>query len=206
VGTAPKVVSGPDAGRVPALDGLRGIAILMVMLFHFVYLDPTRVLGPFGLIGLYLRYGYTGVNLFFVLSGFLISGILLDAKSEPHYFRNFYARRILRIFPLYYGYLIVALVLGRAFSYYGSTTLRLEAQSQVWLWTYTSNLCEAFHQHYFDMFRHFWSLAVEEQFYLVWPVVILLAPRRRLTWICIGGVVVGPSARILLKLATGLGL
>lgn len=194
----------PAAGqRLAPLDGLRGIAILLVLLFHFFSLDPAKASTVVVVADRYLRLGWAGVNLFFVLSGFLITGILLDSKAGPHYFRNFYARRVLRIFPLYYGYLFAALTLGRVFSYYGSATLRLEALHQVWLWTYTSNLFEALRRQDLQFFRHFWSLAVEEQFYLFWPLVVFLLPRRALAWFSVGGVLTGVSARIFLKLASG---
>src|ERR1700674_1160908 len=95
-------------GRIPVLDGLRGIAILLVMIFHFWHIGVTT--GP----ALWERFyanaanvGWAGVDLFFVLSGFLITGILYDSRDDPHYYRVFYARRTVRIFPLYYAFLAV---------------------------------------------------------------------------------------------------
>src|SRR5437879_5802153 len=108
--TAPAVLSPPvvveygrkQSSHIPSLDGLRGLAILLVLLFHF-----TPEGGGHTMIGVVTRWvsrlGWCGVDLFFVLSGFLITGILFDAKGSAHYFRNFYMRRVLRIFPLYYG-------------------------------------------------------------------------------------------------------
>jgi peptidoglycan/LPS O-acetylase OafA/YrhL len=94
-----KIARGGEGQRWPGLDGLRGVAILLVMLFHFVVMKPAAVIDvPLYILG---HYGWTGVDLFFVLSGFLITGILLDAKSQQHYFRNFYVRRALRILPLF---------------------------------------------------------------------------------------------------------
>src|SRR5579871_4282536 len=94
-----------NAGRyIPQLDGLRAFAILLVLMAHTgggSHRLPIFRLSPAG---------WTGVDLFFVLSGFLITGILFDAKGSPHYFRNFYARRILRIFPLYYAFLVLLIV------------------------------------------------------------------------------------------------
>src|SRR4051794_6535913 len=92
-------------GHITALDGIRGTAILLVMLHHLIRLPASLEEGSAAKE--LLSAGAWGVDLFFVLSGFLITGILYDAKERPHYFRNFYARRVLRIFPLYYGYLVL---------------------------------------------------------------------------------------------------
>ena len=107
----PQAIPAPPrvATQIPELDGLRGIAILLVFLTHFgaAYLvgSPGVDAGVYALA----RFGWTGVDLFFVLSGFLITGILLDTKNAPHYWRNYAAKRCLRIFPLYFGVLLMAL-------------------------------------------------------------------------------------------------
>jgi peptidoglycan/LPS O-acetylase OafA/YrhL len=146
-----------------------------------------------------------GVDLFFVLSGFLITGILLDAKGGLHYFRNFYARRVLRIFPLYY--LCIALVLLSA-SIPAIAAHFPEAAGQIhrvqpWYWTYTTNYLIAFRGWAAAPMRstHLWSLAVEEQFYLLWPALVLLADRRLLTWICVGLLIACPVLRVVLFFA-----
>jgi peptidoglycan/LPS O-acetylase OafA/YrhL len=147
-------------GHMPALDGLRGIAILLVLAHGFDVIQTRG--GPGHDVDMVLDVGWIGVQLFFVLSGFLITGILLDTRSSPHYFRTFWVRRALRIFPLYYAVLTIALVFGA---------------SSIYLWTYTSNFAEPL-GHAQPVFPHFWSLAVEEQFYFLWPVVVWLVARR----------------------------
>ncbi len=86
--------------HTPALDGIRGIAILLVLVHHFTLFDPITTIGAW--FGFFTLLGWSGVDLFFVLSGYLITGILIDARGSRRYFTSFYARRTLRIFPLYY--------------------------------------------------------------------------------------------------------
>jgi peptidoglycan/LPS O-acetylase OafA/YrhL len=139
----------------PQLDGVRAIAALMVMGFHFCQLKS---------IGGVAILGQTGVDLFFVLSGFLITTILLlGQQNDWHEVRTFYIRRTLRIFPLYYGYLIGASLLGQKIS--------------LCFWVYLENIFIAIRPAVAGP-NHFWSLAVEEQFYLVWPFLVLFLPRR----------------------------
>lgn len=176
-----RVVAGGE--RVPELDGLRGVAILLVMVYHFVLYGGWRPVGPVE-TWLYrvATTGWIGVDLFFVLSGFLITGILYDAKGGGRYFRSFYARRVLRIFPLYYGFLAAYFALAPFLSSAG-TALR---EGQTWYWTYLVNVDIALHgwpDHY--AIAHFWSLAVEEQFYLLWPLVVFLFGRKGLLRVCV---------------------
>jgi peptidoglycan/LPS O-acetylase OafA/YrhL len=125
--------------RVPALDGLRGLAILLVMMIHFAQANPRSFHWVNHVFDTFLRIGWIGVDLFFVLSGFLITGILCDARARPHYFRNFYMRRTLRIFPLYYASLVLLLVVLPRLA-----APRPELQSAVesagWYWTYLVNV------------------------------------------------------------------
>jgi peptidoglycan/LPS O-acetylase OafA/YrhL len=164
-------------GHVPALDGLRGVAVLLVLAFHLAHLDGAAGLPARALLGA-TRFGWSGVDLFFVLSGFLITGILLDAKGAPGYFRSFYVRRALRIFPLYYAYLAVLFWAVPRLAPVGAVDVH--PGSQAWMWTYLSNVLFAreggFHASPYA--GHFWSLAVEEQFYLAWPLAVWLFPRR----------------------------
>jgi peptidoglycan/LPS O-acetylase OafA/YrhL len=172
---------------VPALDGIRGIAILLVMAYHFTIYGMGTTPAVF-LDRLFYRVftaGWCGVDLFFVLSGFLITGILLDAKGEKHFFRNFYVRRVLRIFPLYYGFLVV-FFLWLSFASTIDNSSRSLLDQQGWYWTYLVNISiavEGWPRLY--TIGHFWSLAVEEQFYLLWPLVVFFSGRRTLMTICV---------------------
>jgi peptidoglycan/LPS O-acetylase OafA/YrhL len=176
------------SGHLPALDGLRGIAVLMVVIYHYAFELPHGH-GIGGAIYELLHQGRHGVDLFFVLSGFLITGILLDSKRSPRYFSTFYARRTLRIFPLYYGVLFAVLVLWPLFATPGPRA-REVMHDQGWLWLYGTNILVSmrdtvlFNAEHFNL-AHFWSLAVEEQFYLVWPLLVLALSRRALGWVCV---------------------
>src|SRR3954453_6729788 len=125
-------------GHIPALDAIRGLAIVVVMLYRFGGggQGPASAIEHSPLNGL----GTHGVDLFFVLSGFLITGILFDAKGKAHYFRNFYMRRALRIFPLYYAALFVGLVLLPAVVGSIGAESQSAADAQWWLWLYGPNV------------------------------------------------------------------
>jgi peptidoglycan/LPS O-acetylase OafA/YrhL len=174
---------GTAIAHVPSLDGVRGIAILLVLAHHFgVPADlPHRSASVFTQwIERLLYVGWAGVDLFFVLSGFLITSILLVSKNAPEYFRRFYSRRILRIFPLYYFTLILGLVvLPRLLTYQNVGLLRDVTSGQAWLWTYTLNIGLALGWVTGPaIFGHYWTLAVEEQYYLIWPWVVKVASSR----------------------------
>lgn len=174
--------------HIASLDGIRGLAILAVLFFH---LYPASERDPLSHLA---RAGWLGVDLFFVLSGFLITGILLDTRDDPRVFRNFYARRALRLLPLYVVLMLaIALVsrfaLGQPFTRW---TLPFFA--------YAANLVINFGAAngvapLFDM-TSLWSLAVEEQFYLLWPSVAVRVRRTRmLLWICIAGITLAVALR-----------
>lgn len=198
----------PDLGpidsrvHVPALDGIRGAAILLVVIFHsvlFSHVRPTTAVDR-----LFVRVaetGWIGVDLFFVLSGFLITGILDDAKGGRQYFRNFYARRVLRIFPLYYGFLCVLFFLLPPLAPDGYFAPLVK--DQVWYWTYLTNVSVATRGWTpVPDANHFWSLAVEEQFYLIWPWVVFALSRRALMRTCLALVGASLAVRVALH-ATG---
>lgn len=152
--------------HVPALDGTRGIAIILVMAFH-LWRAPLTALG------------WSGVDLFFVLSGFLITGILWDSRLAPDRARSFYVRRALRILPLYYGVLIAVFVIRPLFGWAHRLDDLALAHEQIWYWTYLCDWRIALnHPPAFTFLTHFWTLSIEEQFYLVWPLIVWRCSRR----------------------------
>lgn len=179
-----KTFSPDKEAHIPVLDGLRGMAVLMVLLFHFwqglpVYQHPfppeiSRGLSLFSI-------GQKGVDLFFVLSGFLITGILLRTRGSAHYFKNFYIRRSLRIFPLYFAVVLGCLLVGVIWS-----TPEFQWHKTWWYLCYLQNVGTTFWPESVGEPGHFWSLAVEEHFYLFWPLVVLLLKRRQLLFFSLG--------------------
>ncbi len=186
------------AGFIPALDGLRGVAILLVMLHHFTYYRPTA--GADLAIGSVVFFFWTGVDLFFVLSGFLITGILLDTRNSERYFTSFYARRFLRIFPLYYLVLFLAFVVLPKFpALHPVLAGQAELPPQWPYWLYLTNFFIAGSGWVHGWVDISWSLAIEEQFYLVWPLVIWLCPPRAVPLICVAVLLAEPILRILAR-------
>ena len=192
-------------GRLPMLDGVRGLAILSVMVYRFglqgdFYLSSNADDQlPYWVVQL-LTLGSRGVDLFFVLSGFLITGLLLDAKGREDYFASFYVRRILRIFPLYYATLCVFFfVLPR---WYDDFPMGMAAADQKWFWLHSANLGMLLRGDWcYGRLDHFWSLAIEEHFYLVWPLVVHGIQRSNLKRLCAVGIVCGPLARMAADMA-----
>src|SRR4029450_1185274 len=171
-----------SAGHVPVLDGLRGIAILMVLGHHYSIVWSRTIPLESGIRSV-LEFGWCGVDLFFALSGFLITGILIDAKGQESYFPRFYWRRLVRIFPLYYVFLAAVFVLLPFFPGIGVTTAQV---APWWYLTYLQNWKP--NRGASDPFLgHTWSLAVEEQFYGVWPLIVRFSSTKVLTWVCVAG-------------------
>ena len=166
-------------GHVPALDGLRGIAILLVLLVHLTpWKDPYHGLSEFLLS--VADVGWVGVDLFFALSAFLITNILIDTRGNAHYFRDFYVRRALRIAPLYYVCITIeCLILPHIFGVPLPST-RAALHQQWALWTYTANWVPDIYRGGWFSLGHMWSLSMEEQFYLLWAIAVALLPPRRL--------------------------
>jgi peptidoglycan/LPS O-acetylase OafA/YrhL len=170
--------------RVPELDGVRGVAILLVLVAHLV----PNVIGDAG---------WLGVDLFFVLSGYLITTVLLDGKASPDRARIFYTRRALRIFPLYYGTLVLSLIVPALFHlpFFSDApdTWASTSHALTWFWPYLAN----FSTHP-GVLSHFWSLCVEEQFYFVWPWVIWRCQETSVRHIAWGAIAVAIALRVTL--------
>ena len=187
--------------RLPALDGLRGIAVLLVLLAHST---PPTGRGLAGATAAVLRTGWVGVDLFFVLSGFLITRILLRTRERPDYFRAFYARRARRILPLYYLALACFVWVLPAVGGAAAVAAAPVVAVQGWFWLHLVNvrLALGLHGAAPTLAFHFWSLSLEEQFYLVWPAVVLATPRRWLPRACVAAVVLALVVRVAI-LASG---
>jgi peptidoglycan/LPS O-acetylase OafA/YrhL len=171
------------ADHLLALDGLRALAILLV-LSHNLSVFGGQLEGPSRWVELAFDFGWAGVQLFFVLSGFLITRGLLRYREARHYFRRFYTRRALRIVPLYALALTVLLVVVPALGL-STPTLDNDRKHQAWLWLYLTNWDPYFARGN-SVVNHFWSLAIEEQFYLVWPFLVRRCAPRQLICVCIG--------------------
>ena len=185
---APESPAAPErtdaAGRlpIPELDGVRGVAILLVMLFHFQGARPHGI--PKALTYPMIL-GWSGVDLFFVLSGFLITGILVETRHAVNYFSSFYARRVLRILPLYLIAVFLCFRVAAPLARARGIELDPGGGLEPWYWLHASNWRSAFGQDVQPL-SHFWSLSIEEQFYLVWPILVLWIPVRRLGAVCAG--------------------
>ena len=181
--------------RVLELDGLRAFAILPVILHHCYPFD-----GLFGLSDFLGGAGFLGVDLFFVLSGYLITGILLNTVKRPHYYRNFIVRRTLRIFPLYY--VCLALFTISVWLFGGPLWAAMREWGNGWFVVYLGNVRAAWLNAYPPAFVFFplWSLQVEEQFYLLYPLVVLLLSQQNLRRLLIGCAVTAPLLRLYLLL------
>lgn len=178
----------------PGLDGVRAIAVILVFTTHTIPHFTANI-------------GWMGVQIFFVLSGFLITGILFDNRNQPNRWKNFYARRALRIFPLYYFvWLVIALLTPFLhLQWHGLDALwPLYVGNYIPFLSHSNPLIEiASASHHFALrIGHFWSLAVEEQFYFLWPLIVFsVGDRKKLTRICQVGIVAVLALRIALHFA-----
>jgi peptidoglycan/LPS O-acetylase OafA/YrhL len=198
----PAAPATPHAARIPVLDAVRGLAIVFVLLVHFTpdYLMPNR---PLEWAKKLMFAGWTGVDLFFVLSGFLITDILLRVRHTPHWIRNFYWRRALRILPLYLGTLVVVFGILPWFVPAGRDPAFDTMQTtQGWYWVHAANVCVFLHGFAATgsatvNLGHLWSLAVEEHFYLLWPFLVARLPERRLLPALLGIIGIAIGVRLL---------
>jgi peptidoglycan/LPS O-acetylase OafA/YrhL len=191
--------------HVPALDGVRGLAIALVFARHLSLVTWFRLSSSAtdraiaGVAGA----GWMGVDLFFVLSGFLITGVLLNDHDRPApmpaKFGRFYWRRTVRIMPLYFVACAILFFVVPALPYFRvQPEVAVLHQSEPWYWLYGVNFLDVIHGRGWTPFDtgHFWSLAVEEQFYLVWPLVVLAISRRTFVRVVAGLIVAGPLVRL----------
>ena len=186
----------PDRGRVPELDGVRGIAILLVLVWHYV---PCLQITPPPLFQ-WLFLTWSGVNLFFVLSGFLIGGILLDHRDASNYFGVFYRRRACRILPIYAAWLLLYLIVRNLPLSIGTAREWLFAGGfPFWSYaTFTQNFLQEKYAIWGPNWLAItWSLAVEEQFYLLLPLIIRFTPPRRLPYVIAPFIALAPITRAL---------
>jgi peptidoglycan/LPS O-acetylase OafA/YrhL len=171
--------------RLRCLDGVRGLALILILPCHCA-IPQLAVAAPTWFDTIYLRLvtlGWVGLDIFFVLSGFLITGILVRSKGHPGYFKNFYMRRALRVFPLYYLIIVLLLyVLPRPERPDGMAAAHLLYYQNIWY------ALSPFHVRD-GALEVTWSMAIEEQFYLVWPAIVWLVPRRHLAKVCVAAIV-----------------
>jgi peptidoglycan/LPS O-acetylase OafA/YrhL len=192
------VRSHPRPQRIPELDGLRGAACLLVLLYHYVF---CRAHVTHGTVWAYLcatlRLTYTGVDLFFVLSGFLLGGILIEQRLAPNMLRVFYVRRACRLLPLYFAWLGLFVICRLLLSSWPASKWLFESSLPTWIyvpylqnnWMASTGLWGA------NWLGVSWSLAVEEQFYVLLPAIVLFAPPRLLPFFATALVLVAPLFR-----------
>lgn len=174
--------------HIPELDSIRGLAILLVVTFHSGLLINGSTSSEKAWLNV-VSIGWAGVDLFFVLSGYLITKILIQSRETPNFFRNFFARRVLRIFPLYFGSLAILIACG------------LATHDQRWTyWLFLQNWIPIVGGPPQPVtMQPYWSLAVEEQFYLVWPLIIYFLKPKQIGAFCIATIVFSCTLRCLAK-------
>jgi peptidoglycan/LPS O-acetylase OafA/YrhL len=175
--------------RIPQLDGLRGIAIGLVLLHHYIFqLHPAMPEWLSAVLFPIAEMGWSGVDLFFVLSGFLIGGILVDARASPNYYSTFYIRRGFRILPLYSLLIFLGFLLVELSAHGGAVLKGISLHPAPWLYyiTFTQNFYFATHTDIISYMQITWSLAVEEQFYLTLPLLVRKVNEKRLLTVVVG--------------------
>jgi peptidoglycan/LPS O-acetylase OafA/YrhL len=179
---------------IPQFDHLRAFAVLLVMLFHASHHVKAFPMSD------WFSFGWVGVDLFFVLSGFLITRILLETRRNPNYFLNFYARRVLRIWPLYFALLaLMFLVMPRIAPHWSAEAMKHAHPGWAFI-LFVQNLTSG--HDLTGPLSVTWSLAIEEQFYLVWPFIVWLLPERWIWRFALLMVVLSPAVRIIFAAAS----
>ncbi len=212
IGGAPKAARSDTppfgiGGRIPQLDGLRGLAIGLVLVWHyFVGIPGADANQATAFLRRLFHLSWSGVDLFFVLSGFLIGGILMDNRESPRYFRTFYVRRVFRIVPAFLLLLVPFWVARSVVDTSGSVTLQYLLDGQIPTWSYglfVQNLFMAakgtFGANWMSIT---WSLAIEEQFYLALPLTLFWIPRRFVPHLCIALAALALGLRTVLALSS----
>ncbi len=191
-------------GRISELDGVRGLAILLVLFWHYAYATipiPKRAWKAYLLLPLSIT--WSGVDLFFVLSGFLIGGILYEAKDSASYFKTFYGRRIFRIFPVYFAWLLLFLAGLFVVEHHSSSQLTTLFNRVLPVWSYPlfiQNVFMSSRQTFGAQWMGItWSLAVEEQFYLLLPFLIRRLSYRGITQLAVAAILLAPIVRLILR-------
>jgi peptidoglycan/LPS O-acetylase OafA/YrhL len=182
--------------RIPELDGIRGTAILMILVYHWIVLEGISILP--NRLGRLMSFGWSGVDLFFILSGFLIGGILLDARDSVNYFKVFYVRRFYRILPLYGALCLFSVAVF--YAHFGTHAWLFEGKVPWYAYlTFGQNFwmakLNALNSRQIDAT---WSLAIEEQFYLTLPFVIKFVSRKTLPTVLGIGVLLAPLIRVII--------
>ncbi len=193
-----------------ALDGIRGLGLFLVLIAHFrlfylLELTPIHAWEDWFLQ--LMDFNWVAMEWFFAMSGFLITGILLKSKTQEGYFKNFYIRRFLRIFPLYYAFLAIYFFVMPRFMDMANnpeSAYAFVSEHQGWYWTYFGNFLLAMQGDWLGEMSHFWSLAVEEHFYMVWPFLVYFMAGRRLMIFSAVGVVASIALRAYLVWGAGM--
>jgi peptidoglycan/LPS O-acetylase OafA/YrhL len=193
----------PKAKHLPELDGLRAAAILQVLVWHFyvtIFAVPISKHGAWAWLNRLLSLTWSGVDLFFVLSGFLIGGILLDSKGSPNYFKTFFIRRICRIIPVYYLFISPMFLLPLLIPTHQIGGLNWSGGPfPAWFYLcFLQNFGMAKVNTLTGYTAITWSLAIEEQFYILLPALIYLVPMKRLPYWIVSGILLSPLLRALI--------
>lgn len=198
--STPKV----KTGRIPQLDGVRGLAILSVLIWHYYSIGPTPQTEVHSLLKGLFAQSWTGVDLFFVLSGFLICGILMEQKESQNYFKAFYMRRAFRIVPIYFVLLVTFLVCYYNINWHNNEALYGLLGEPHPIWSYATFLQNFFMASSANWGAQWlgitWSLSIEEQFYLLFPLAIKFLPNRRLPIFLITMIIAAPLFRLYLAI------